>query len=97
MFSGYKEGEREGRGESFSRYTVLFVYPFSYQSAAQMANNYFSVCALPLASHQLFRDWCNPLLFMIVWDFWIKIEHNLLNNREEWEAAEWSETHTRRE
>lgn len=75
---------------------MLFVYPFSYQSGAQMANNYFSVCALPLASHQFFRDWCNPLLFMIVWDFWIKIEHNLLNNGEEREAAEWNEMQTKR-
>lgn len=33
---------------------------------------------------------------MIVWDFWIKIEHNLLNNREERDAVEWNEMQTKR-
>lgn len=36
---------RDGWGGGFSRYTELVVYPFSYQSGAQMANNYFLVCA----------------------------------------------------
>lgn len=76
--------------------TLGAVYPFSFQSAAQMDDNYFSVCSLPLASHQLFRDRCNPLLFMIVWDFWIKIEHNLLNKGESWEVSERNEMQTER-
>lgn len=44
---------------------------FLYQSGAQMANNYSSACAWLLASQQLSGDWCNPLLFMIVWDFFL--------------------------
>lgn len=57
-----------GRAEGFCRYAALAAEPFSNQSGAQMANNYSSACAWLLASHRLFRDWCNPLLFMIVWD-----------------------------
>lgn len=67
------KGRYGGRGESLGRYTLCSLFTLSLTSLLHRWPTIISLCAWPLASHQLLRDWCNPLLFMIVWDFWIKI------------------------